>query len=232
MQARIKSLVQTCLAGKEVSPKPRRPGAAPPYHRGSKFINPVPVMTDRNLLAKLLWQMRAREQQTRVERREKAAAEKIADGRKRARPVHRGEIGDRAIEIFRVLLFELPKLNGLHPTHETLMKRVGVSKPTLISAIKRIVKAGFLTVYRRIRRLHDGRVVQTSNSYEPHPKGGLGALEWSGLKNNPQHQTIDFRKKEVTPGPLADLFKRLEKKRSRAAPEGAASGLAIEGASP
>jgi len=192
MKLRTEALLRECLAGKVVtSPRRHRVGS---YHRGSKFMSPVPVMTDRNLLAKLLWEMRAREQRTRQERRERAAAEKLAEGRKKARPVHRGDFGSKAIEIFRVLLFELPKLNGLHPTHATLMARVGVTKPTLISAIRRIITAGFMTVYRRIVRLPDGRVVQTSCSYEPHPPTGLGALGWpswksSGLKNLTQHKT-------------------------------------------
>lgn len=192
--------VRELLARCETRPA-RRSGT---YHRDSKFMRPVQVETDRNKLAKLLWQARVDERRSRDKKREKAQAEKAAQGRKKAKPVHRGAIGDRAIEVLRVLLFEIPKLNGLHPTLETLMRWTGLSKPTLIEAIKRLVDAGFLTVYRRIMRRQDGRVVQTSNSYEPHPPVGLGALGWSssawvsGLKNLTERKSINNKNSFAT----------------------------------
>ena len=57
-----------------------------------------------------------------------------------------------------------------------------MSKPTVIKAIGRLALMGFLTVYRRIKRITTPfgiRVVQDSNAYDYHPPTGLGALGWA-----------------------------------------------------
>jgi hypothetical protein len=82
-----------------------------------------------------------------------------------------------------------------------------MSKPTVVTAIGRLVLMGFLTVYRRIKRIRTPlgiRVVQDSNAYEYHPPTGLGALGLGDLapairvKQNVCKGWHRFRKKQPT----------------------------------
>jgi Helix-turn-helix domain len=137
-------------------------------HRGSEFRDPPRVCTDRNHLARLMFQIDL------IERKSWALRKKGAHG---------GCIGRAAITLFRTMLFVVNKADGcLFPSLETLARLSRMSKPTVIAAIKRLVLMGFLTVYRRCKRIRTAigvRVVQDSNCYEFHPPTGLGALGWS-----------------------------------------------------
>jgi DNA-binding MarR family transcriptional regulator len=138
------------------------------YHRGSEFRNPPRVNTDRNHLARLMFMADT------IERKSWAV---------RAKGKHGGALGRSALAVFRVLLFVVTKREGcLYPSLETLARLARMSKPTVVTAIARLVLMGFLTVYRRIKRIRTPlgiRVVQDSNCYEYHPPTGLGALGWA-----------------------------------------------------
>jgi hypothetical protein len=62
-----------------------------------------------------------------------------------------------------------------------------MSKPTVVKAISTLALMGFITVYRRIKRIRTAlgiRVVQDSNAYSYHPPTGLGALGWAIWRND------------------------------------------------
>ena len=96
---------------------------------------------------------------------------------------HGGTLGRSALTVLRVLLFVVQKREGcLYPSLETIAKLARMSKPTVIKAITTLVLMGFLTVYRRCKRIMTPlgiRVCQDSNCYEYHPPTGLGALGWA-----------------------------------------------------
>lgn len=168
------------------------------YHRGSEFRNPPRICTDRNFLARLMFMADV------IERKTWATREKGKHG---------GALGRSALTVFRVLLFVVSKREGcLYPTLETLARLARMSKPTVVAAIKRLVLLGFLTVYRRCKRIRTPlgiRVVQDSNAYEYHPPTGLGALGWSIWRPGSESKNFSPRsiqdQKEVfrnEPGPL------------------------------
>lgn len=137
------------------------------YHRGSEFREPPKVNTDRNHLTRLMFQAEL------IERKSWAVREKGKHG---------GVLGRSALTVFRVLLFVVSKREGcLYPSLETLARLARMSKPTVCKAIATLTLMGFLTVYRRIKRVRTPlgiKVVQDSNAYEYHPPVGLGALGW------------------------------------------------------
>jgi hypothetical protein len=126
------------------------------------------VNTDRNHLARLMFMVDT------IERKSWAIRQKGKHG---------GAFGRSALMVFRVLLFVVSKRNGcLYPSLETIATLARMSKQTAVTAIKRLVLMGFLTVHRRIKRIRTSwgiKVVQDSNAYEYHPPTGLGALAWA-----------------------------------------------------
>lgn len=138
------------------------------YHRGSEFRHPPQLNTDRNHLARLMFMADT------IERKSWAVRQKGKHG---------GALGRSALAVFRVLLFVVSKRDGcLYPSLETIARLARMSKPTVVKAIARLTLMGFLTVYRRIKRIRTPfgiKVVQDSNCYEYHPPTGLGALGWA-----------------------------------------------------
>jgi hypothetical protein len=138
------------------------------YHRGSEFRHPPRVNTDRNFIARIMFMADV------IERKSWAVKQKGKHG---------GALGRSALMVLRVMLFVVSKKDGgLYPSLETIAKLARMSKPTVIKAIATLVLMGFLTVYRRIKRITTPlglRVVQDSNAYTYDMPGGLGALAWA-----------------------------------------------------
>jgi Helix-turn-helix domain len=138
------------------------------HHRKSEFRHPPTVNTDRNFIARIMFMADT------IERKSYAVREKGKHG---------GTLGRSALTVLRVLLFVVQKREGcLYPSLETIAKLARMSKPTVIKAITTLVLMGFLTVYRRCKRIMTPlgiRVCQDSNCYEYHPPTGLGALGWA-----------------------------------------------------
>jgi hypothetical protein len=148
------------------------------YHRGSEFRHPPRVNTDRNFIARIMFMADT------IERKSYAVREKGKHG---------GTLGRSALMVLRVLLFVVQKREGcLYPSLDTIGRLGRMSKPTVVKAISTLVLLGFVTVYRRIKRIMTPlghRVVQDSNCYVYDLPGGLGELAWAIWKpadNDPQ----------------------------------------------
>jgi hypothetical protein len=109
------------------------------YHRGSEFRHPPRVNTDRNFLARIMFMANC------IERKSYAV---------RGKGKHGGALGRSALMVLRVLLFVVSKKDGcLYPSLDTIGKLARMSKPTVVKAISTLVLMGFVTVYRRIKRI-------------------------------------------------------------------------------
>lgn len=136
------------------------------FRRGSDFRRPPKNNVDRNFVDKV-WRAA-----TMIERKSWSC---------RAKGKHGGSLGAVAIEVLRTLLFVIRKSDGqLYPSLETIARLSRKSKQAIVTAIKVLERMGFLTVYRRVKRIDTPfgvRVVQDSNAYQFHlPTKGLGAL--------------------------------------------------------
>lgn len=146
-----------------------------------------------------------------------AQAEKIAEGRDKARPVHRGALGGVGLAILEALLFRIPRRDGgIYPALATIADLVCKSVPTVVAAIARLVAADFLTVLHRCKMIDasspfGAHLVQDSNSYLVHAPTGLGELGnaafASDLKNQPR-DTKPTSKKEKSNKESSDALSR------------------------
>jgi len=132
-------------------------------HRGSDFRSPPKVNTDRNVIAKIY------------------ASARAIENRSHTKGKHGGTLGKAALELLRVFLYVVNKSGGyLCPDYDTLAKLTGYCRRTIATGIRMLQLMGFITVHRRIKRVHTAfgpKVVQDSNAYEYHlPTKGLGAL--------------------------------------------------------
>lgn len=150
------------------------------YRRGSQFMEAPQVTTDRNVLARIAFLADA------LERRTWAV---------RAKGKHGGVLGRSGLTVLRVLLFVVSRREGrLYPSLETLARLARMSVPTVVSALKRLAIFGFVTVYRRIKRIRTAlgiKVVQDSNAYTTGLPSPLGALGTSDLNKLPPRTGID-----------------------------------------
>jgi hypothetical protein len=160
--------------------------------RGSDFRQPPKVNTDRNFLARLMFMADM------IERK---------SWRGRPKGKHGGALGRSALTLLRVLLFIVNKKGGyLAPSYDTLARLGRMSRRTVVTAMGVLEAMGFVTVHRRIKRVHTPfgvKVVQDANAYEYQLPKGLGAIAWSFFgppasecKNTPARNTD--RKKEGT----------------------------------
>lgn len=168
------------------------------YHRGSEFRDPPKLNMDRNHLARLMFMAEL------IERKTYAVRQKGKHG---------GALGRSALALFRVLLFVVSKREGcLYPSLETLGRLARMSQPTVLKTIATLELMGFLTVYRRIKRIRTPlgiKVVQDSNAYEYHPPVGLGALGWQLFRGS---ESTNFPPRE-------GQVKRKESSKERVGPE-------------
>ena len=163
------------------------------YHRGSKFMEPPQVCTDRNFLTRV-WFVALT-----LERKTWATREKGKHG---------GALGRSALELLRTLLFVVSKGEGrVYPSLDQLARLARMSRQTVVSAIERLKSLGFITVHRRIKRIHTSlglRVVQDSNAYVYDLPTGLGALGWATVcqseSNNFTARETPERRKMLTNG--------------------------------
>ena len=159
------------------------------YRRGSSDMAPPRITIAGRDRWRLMDHARSLERRTRTLAKAEAQADKIKEGRAKARPKHRGALGIVAIEVLRALLFAFPHHRGLFPSLQRIADAVGKTVPTIVTAIGRLIVEGFLTKHRRCKTLKDPmfgtRQVQDSNAYELHAPTGLGPLGGSDLKNHP-----------------------------------------------
>jgi hypothetical protein len=130
-------------------------------HRGSDFRSPPKVNTDRNFVARLMFIART------IERNSWA-------GRAKGKP---------ALRLLEILLFVANKRGCcLTPCYDTLARLTCMSRHAIVTAMGVLEHMGFVTIHRRIKRIHTPfgvKVVQDSNAYEFHLPKGFGLLAWS-----------------------------------------------------
>lgn len=141
------------------------------YRRGSQLADAPQVNTDRNFLARLMTMADI------IERK---------SWRNREKGRHGGRLGRSALTVLRVLLFVVKKHKGrLCPSYDHLARLARMSRRAVINAVHRLKLMGFITIYRRCKRVRTElgvRVVQDNNAYEYHMPQGWGALAWSIFK--------------------------------------------------
>lgn len=170
------------------------------YRRGSQLADAPQVNTDRNFAARLMFIADT------IERK---------SWRNREKGKHGGRLGRSALTVLRVLLFVVKKHKGrLCPSYDHLARLARMSRRTVIDAVQRLKLMGFITIYRRCKRVRTEfgvRVVQDNNAYEYHMPQGWGALAWSIFKPASEcsnstatavreHNTLSD---DVKPGPKA-----------------------------
>jgi hypothetical protein len=160
-------------------------------HRKSDFMAAPKVNTDRNFVARLMFMADM------IERKSYAV---------RAKGKHGGTLGRSALRLLRVLLYVVNKRDGhLSPSYDTLAKLAQMSRRAVIAAMRVLVTFRFVTIHRRIKRVHTPfgvKVVQATNAYTYHPPTALGAWAWSifGLRSECTKSTarnLTDRKKEA-----------------------------------
>lgn len=138
------------------------------YRRGSVFDEGPQNNTDRNFCARVLFIADT------IERK---------SWRNRQKGKHGGALGRSALTVLRVLLFVVKKSKGrLRPSYDHLARLCRLSRRVVVSAMETLKRMGFVTVYRRCKRVRSmlgERVVQDTNAYEYHLPRGWGALAWS-----------------------------------------------------
>jgi hypothetical protein len=149
------------------------------FRRRSDFARPPKNNTDRNFIDKV-W--RAAHM---LERKTWAC---------RKKGKHGGELGTVALEVFRTLLYVIKKDNGeLYPSLVTIAKLSRKSKQAVVKAIKVLVRMGFISICRRVKRIQTPfgtRAVQDSNAYVYHlPRSGIGALAMAVFCYRPSEST-------------------------------------------
>lgn len=98
----------------------------------------------------------------------------------RARYQHRGVIGDLGIALLVALMNFGRKYGRIFPDYDTLAAMLRKDPETIIEAMKRLIKCGFVTKHRRSKMIgtpQGERRVQDSNAYEVHmPDAGLALV--------------------------------------------------------
>lgn len=132
--------------------------------RGSVEMGAPKYLLDRNEATKILVLAYAIDRNTR---------------KHRAKYQHGGVLGDRAIELLRLLMNFGRKYGQIFPDYDTLARTFGKCKQTMITLMKRLIREGFVTKHRRSKMITTeigARRVQNSNAYEVHlPRQGVGA---------------------------------------------------------
>jgi hypothetical protein len=106
---------------------------------------------------------------------------------------HGGVLGDRAIELLRLLMNIGRKRGRIFYDYDSLAAMFGKHRETVMTLMKRLIREGFVTKHRRskiITTAQGPRRVQNSNAYEVHlPRSGIGAASIVSLgtseSNNP-----------------------------------------------
>jgi hypothetical protein len=99
---------------------------------------------------------------------------------------HGGAIGRTALEVFRVLLFEILDYSTgcLEPSYDTIAAKAGVCRRAVADALQRLKALGLLHWQRRSRPEPDGnggfRLVQETNAY-----ASLPPSQWRGYFEPP-----------------------------------------------
>jgi len=137
------------------------------YRRESLFLDAPAVAIDRNLAARIRFQLVA-----------------IFRGTWKAKDKgqHAGMIKHSVIEVFDALIRLAFKHGRLFPSLVGLGYLAGRSKQTIINALKVLAQLGFITIHRRIKRIRTAfgvKVVQDTNAYEIHEPGALGRMAFS-----------------------------------------------------
>jgi hypothetical protein len=100
--------------------------------------------------------------------------------RHRARYQHRGVLGDLGLALLELLLNFGRKYGRIYPDYDTLAALMRKHPETIVEAMKRLIRCGFVTKHRRSKLIgtpQGDRRVQDSNAYEVHmPNVGLAVL--------------------------------------------------------
>jgi hypothetical protein len=98
----------------------------------------------------------------------------------RARYQHRGVLGDLGLALLELLLNFGRKYGRIYPDYDTLAALMRKHPETIVEAMKRLIRCGFVTKHRRSKLIgtpQGDRRVQDSNAYEVHmPEAGLATL--------------------------------------------------------
>jgi hypothetical protein len=123
------------------------------YHRGSKFMEPPQVCTDRNFLTRVWFVALTLERKTWANR-EKGK--------------HGGALGRSALELLRTILFVVSKGEGrLYPSLDELARLAHMSRQTVITAMERLKSLGFVTAHRRIKRVCTKLILRLRSAHGP-----------------------------------------------------------------
>lgn len=123
------------------------------YHAGSQFREAPRISFDRNALTRLRVQLLA-----------------LANGSwaTKAKGKHAGLVQPSTLRVFDALCGLARKYGRAFPSHKGLAYLAKCSKNTVISALKVLEFFGFLTIHRRLKRVHTAlglRTVQDTNAY-------------------------------------------------------------------
>jgi hypothetical protein len=109
-----------------------------------------------------------------------ALAVERASYKHRTRYQHRGVLGDLSIALLAALMNFGRKYGRIFPDYDTLAGMLRKDPETVIEAMKRLIKHGFVTKHRRSKMIgtpQGQRRVQDSNAYEIHePNAGLAMV--------------------------------------------------------
>jgi hypothetical protein len=134
-------------------------------HRRSYEMAAPDCRLDRNLFARIMV---------------RALSLERASYKSRARYQHRGVLGDLSIALLAALLNFGRKYGRIFPDYATLAAMLRKSPETVIEAMKRLIRHGFVTRHRRSKLIgtpQGERRVQDSNAYEVHePNAGLASV--------------------------------------------------------
>lgn len=142
------------------------------YHGGSEFRDAPQIASDRNTLARIRFKLIA-----------------IANGSwtTKAKGKHAGLVQRTTIDVFDALCNLAKKHGRVFPSHKGLAYLAKCSKNTVIAALKQLEFFGFVTVYRRVKRIRTAlgfRTVQDTNAYmiqEPNSWGEQALALFAGV---------------------------------------------------
>jgi hypothetical protein len=134
------------------------------YHGESDFTEPPVIALDRNEMARLRFQLIGLYNNSWA---------------KKAKGKHAGLIQHSTIRVFDALCSLAKKHGRVFPSQEGLAQLAKCSKNTVIAALKELALFGFITVYRRIKRvptLLGYRVEQDTNAYSIQKPNSFGEM--------------------------------------------------------
>jgi hypothetical protein len=176
------------------------------YRRGSAYMEAPKLSVDRNAVARIKFKLQAIRRGT----------WKVKDKGK-----HAGPVKHSVIEVFDALAFFALRYGRVYPSLTGLAQAATRSRQTVVNALKVLELFGFVTVYRRSRKVRTAlgfKTVQATNAYTIQEPGGWGALAYAAVmrtssesKNQPAKES-DYsfnrskRRISAPPNPREDFW--------------------------